>query len=111
MRNYTYIEGARFLVANIYRSQRFDVDRLDLNWVDGSKPEFTRGLRVVDHKQSEIHVVHGERADNLIFSLAAISSGEDGSGYGQYDAYLLQSIRTGDYLIESPARKCDGALH
>ena len=111
MRNYTYIEGARFLVANIYRSQRFDVDRLDLNWVDDSKPEFTRGLRVVDHKECETYVVHGERADNLIFSLAAISSDKDVSGYEGYDAYLLESIRTGNYLINSPAKKCEGILH
>jgi len=28
MRDYTYIEGYRFTIWNIYRSKRFDVDRL-----------------------------------------------------------------------------------
>jgi hypothetical protein len=30
MRDYTYYDGARFGVANIFRSQRFNIDRLEL---------------------------------------------------------------------------------
>ena len=52
MRDYTYLGGARFTINNIFRSLRFDVDRLDLSWVEGEKPEFTRGLRVVDNDES-----------------------------------------------------------
>jgi len=47
MRDYTYINGARFIINNLYRSQRFDIDRLDLNWVGDEKPEFTRGAIVM----------------------------------------------------------------
>ena len=34
MRDYTYVEGYRFNIWNIYRSKRFDVDRLDINFAD-----------------------------------------------------------------------------
>ena len=51
MRDYTYLNGARFTINNLFRSQRFDIDRLDMSWVDGEKPEFTRGLRVVDNDE------------------------------------------------------------
>jgi hypothetical protein len=44
MRDYTYLGGARFTINNIFRSLRFDVDRLDLSWSEDQKPEFTRGL-------------------------------------------------------------------
>ncbi len=33
MRNFTYIDGARFVVNNLFRSLRFDIDRLDLGRV------------------------------------------------------------------------------
>ena len=42
MRDYTYLNGARFTVCNLFRSLRFDIDRLDMSWVDAEKPEFTR---------------------------------------------------------------------
>ena len=38
MRDYTYIEGYRFTIWNIYRSKRFDVDRLDINFADKDMP-------------------------------------------------------------------------
>lgn len=41
MRNYTYIEGTRFSVANLFRSLRFDIDRLDMSWVGDQKPVFS----------------------------------------------------------------------
>ena len=53
MRDYTYIEGYRFTIWNIYRSKRFDVDRLDINFADKDMPEFVRGLRIVDHLENE----------------------------------------------------------
>jgi hypothetical protein len=52
MRDYTYLGGARFTINNIFRSLRFDVDRLDLSWSEDQKPEFTRGLRIVDNDES-----------------------------------------------------------
>jgi len=52
MRDYTYIEGYRFSIWNIYRSKRFDVDRLDINFADKDKPSFVRGLSVGDHTES-----------------------------------------------------------
>ena len=61
MRDYTYIEGYRFTIWNIYRSKRFDVDRLDINFADKDMPEFVRGLRIVDHLENESYTVHGAR--------------------------------------------------
>jgi hypothetical protein len=78
MRNYTYLGGARFTVNNLFRSLRFDIDRLDMSWVDGEKPEFTRGLRIVDNDESNTLTVDGEDGDNLIYSLTYIFSKEDG---------------------------------
>ena len=57
MRDYTYIEGYRFTIWNIYRSKRFDVDRLDINFADKDMPEFVRGLRIVDHLENESYTV------------------------------------------------------
>ena len=62
MRDYTYIEGYRFIIWNIYRSKRFDVDRLDINFADKDMPEFVRGLRIVDHLENESYTVHCDEA-------------------------------------------------
>ena len=51
MRDYTYLNGARFTVCNLFRNLRFDIGRLDMSWVDAEKPEFTRGLRIVDNDE------------------------------------------------------------
>ena len=69
MRDYTFLGGARFTINNIFRSLRFDIDRLDMSWVEGEKPKFTRGLRVVDDDNSNTVTVDGEDADNLMYSL------------------------------------------
>ena len=99
MRNYTYLEGCRFLVINIYRSQRFDVDRLDLNWIDDLKPEFVRGLRVVDHQDGNTVRVHGGDADNLIFSMAYISTTINTAAYQDFDSYLLACLESKEFLV------------
>ena len=103
MRDYTYLDGGRFLISNIYRSQRFDIDRLDLNWVDQEKPDFVRGFRVIDHQESKTVIVHGEDADNLIFSMSYISSTVIGASFGDFDAYLIVGVDKGNYLITSHA--------
>ena len=105
MRDYTYLEGGRFFISNIYRSQRFDIDRLDLNWVDEEKPDFVRGFRVVDHQEVKTVTVHGEEADNLIFSMTFISSTIKDASYIDFDAYLVVSIDNHNYLITSHAIK------
>ena len=105
MRDYTYLEGGRFFISNIYRSQRFDIDRLDLNWVDEEKPDFVRGFRVVDHQEVKTVTVHGEEADNLIFSMTYISSTIKDASYIDFDAYLVVSIDNHNYLITSHAIK------
>jgi hypothetical protein len=100
MRDYTYFAGTRFTVNNIFRSQRFDVDRLDANWVDEERPEFVRGLRIVDHQEGETYTVHSEDADNLIYSLAFVSnksSTED--GVKRFDEYLASATAAKEYLI------------
>lgn len=103
MRDYTYLEGGRFFISNIYRSQRFDVDRLDLNWVDEEKPEFVRGFRLVDHQEVKTVTVHGEDADNLIFSMTYISSTVKDASFLDFDAYLVASVEKSNYLITSHA--------
>ena len=110
MRDYTYLGGARFSINNIYRSLRYDVDRLDMSWVDGEKPEFSRGLRIVDHDQSNTVTVDGIEGDNLIYSLAYLFNKED--GYEAFrlatDKYLGVAINTKEYLVTSQVKDPEG---
>jgi len=110
MRDYTYIGGARFTINNIFRSLRFDVDRLDLSWVDGDKPEFTRGLRIVDNDESNTVTLDGEDADNLIFSVAHAFNKEDGfeAFRAAIDDYLKVALTTKQYLITSQKKDPQG---
>lgn len=103
MRDYTYIGGARFSIANLFRSLRFDIDRLDMSWVDSEKPSFTRGLRVVDNEESNTVTVDGVDADNLIYSLAYIFNKEDGADafIAAIDAYLKVALTSQEYLVSS----------
>lgn len=110
MRDYTYINGARFSINNLFRSLRFDIDRLDMSWVDGEKPSFSRGLRVVDNDASNTITVDGEDADNLIYSLTYIFSKEDGHDAfrGATDAYLLIALETNEYLVSKQKKNSEG---
>lgn len=96
MRDYTFYQGARFYISNLFRSQRFDVDRLDMSWADDERPDFCRGLRVVDHKEGHTEMVDGEAADNLIYALAFISC-KDGTRDADVDAYLQKSLETKNF--------------
>ena len=113
MRDYTYLGGARFTINNIFRSLRFDVDRLDLSWSEDQKPEFTRGLRIVDNDESNTVTLDGEDADNLVFSLAYAFNKQDGfeAFRGAVDEYLKVALATKQYLITSqkkdPERKSE----
>jgi hypothetical protein len=100
MRDYTYIEGYRFIILNIYRSKRFDVDRLDIHFADKDKPEFVRGLRVVDHNESETYLVHGEDADNLSYSLCFLHHENADNKPDYFDEYLIQATTNKDYLVQ-----------
>jgi len=110
MRDYTYLSGARFTVNNIFRSLRFGIDRLDLSWVEGDKPAFTRGLRVVDHEDSITVTVDGEDADNVIFSLAYIFGKQDGfeAFRTAMDEYLKVAMATKQYLITGQKKDPEG---
>ncbi len=101
MRDYTYLDGARFTIANIYRSLRFDVDRLDLSWVDEEKPSFVRGYRIVDNEEVQTYTVNSEDADNLVFSLTYLHCRNDNfdSFRVAVDRYLVESFETKEYLI------------
>ena len=101
MRDYTYLGGARFTINNLFRSLRFDIDRLDMSWVDGDKPEFTRGLRVVDNDEVNTITVDGVDGDNLIYSLTYIFSKEDGreAFRAATDAYLVVALETKEFLV------------
>ena len=99
MRDYTYIEGYRFNIWNIYRSKRFDVDRLDINFADKEKPEFIRGLRIVDHHESETYTVHGEDADNLSYSMCYLHSENKENRPDFFDDYLIQATAKKEYLV------------
>ena len=72
-----------------------------MSWVDGDKPEFTRGLRVVDNDEINTVTVDGEDGDNLIFSLTLIFSKEDGADAfrAATDQYLKVALETKEYLV------------
>ena len=110
MRDYTYLNGARFTINNLFRSLRFDIDRLDMSWVDAEKPEFSRGLRVVDNDLGNTVTVDGEDADNLIYSLTFIFSKEDGQDAFRIatDAYLAVAIETKEYLVSNQKKNPEG---
>lgn len=110
MRDYTYLNGARFSINNLFRSLRFDIDRLDMSWVDGEKPEFSRGLRVVDNDAGNSVTVDGEDADSLIYSLTYIFSKEDGQEAfrNATDAYLTVALETKDFLVSSQKKNPEG---
>ena len=110
MRDYTYLNGARFTINNLFRSQRFDIDRLDMSWVDGEKPEFTRGLRIVDNDEINTITVDGEDGDNLIYSLTLIFSKEDGieAFRTATDTYLKVALETKEFLVTSQKKDPEG---
>jgi hypothetical protein len=110
MRDYTYLNGARFSINNLFRSLRFDIDRLDMSWVDGEKPEFSRGLRVVDNEESNTVTVDGEDGDNLIYSLTYIFSKEDGQDAfrAATDEYLKVALATKEFLVTSQKKDPEG---
>ena len=110
MRDYTYLNGARFSINNLFRSLRFDIDRLDMSWVDGEKPEFTRGLRVMDSDTGNTVTVDGEDADNLIYSLTYIFCKEDGQEAfrNATDAYLIVALETKEFLISDQKKDPEG---
>ena len=110
MRDYTYLGGARFTVNNLFRSLRFDIDRLDMSWVDGEKPVFSRGLRVVDSDEGNTITVDGEDADNLIYSLTLIFSKEDGvdNFRAATDEYLKVALDTKEFLVTNQKKDPEG---
>ena len=107
MRNYTYIEGTRFSVANLFRSLRFDIDRLDMSWVGDQKPVFSRGFRIVDNDEGNTVTIHGEDADNLIYSLTYIFCNEEDSVSFRVavDNYLKVALEEKDYLVSNQIKK------
>jgi hypothetical protein len=110
MRNYSFINGTRFAVVNLCRSLRFDIDRLDPSWVEDTKPEFVRGLRIVDSEESNTVTVHGEDADNLMYSLSYIYSREDKAEdfRAAIDRYLIVALETKDYLVLNQKKDPEG---
>ena len=110
MRDYTYLDGARFTINNLFRSLRFDIDRLDMSWVDGDKPEFTRGLRVVDNDEVNTITVDGEDGDNLIYSLTYIFCKEDSheAFRAATDRYLIVALETREFLVTSQNKNPEG---
>ena len=110
MRDYTYLGGARFTINNIFRSLRFDVDRLDLSWSEEQKPEFIRGLRIVDNEESNTVTLDGADADNLVFSLAYVFNKQDGfeAFRAAIDDYLKVALATKQYLVTSQKKDPEG---
>lgn len=106
MRDYTYINGARFTVNNLFRSLRFDIDLLDMSWVNSEKSEFSRGLRVVDSDTGNTVTVDGDDADNLIYSLTYIFGKEDGHEAFRLatNAYLIAALETKEFLVSNQKR-------
>jgi hypothetical protein len=114
MRDYTYIEGYRFSIFNLYRSKRFDVDRLDINYADKDKPEFVRGFRIRDHFTDASCTVDGEDADNLAYSMCFIHSSNKEDRPDQFDEYLAQAILKSEFLVHKlfeEERPTEAAVH
>jgi hypothetical protein len=107
MRNYTYIDGTRFIVANLFRSLRYDIDRLDMSWVGDQKPIFSRGFRIVDNDENNTVTLDGEDADNLIYSLTYMFSNEETTQEFReaVDEFLKDALITKNYLINSKSNK------
>jgi hypothetical protein len=106
MRDYTYFAGARFSIANIFRSQRFNIDRLDISWVDDEMPEFVRGLRIVDFSEGETYTLQDKDADNLMYSFAYIYSNSSNEKFIEMvDEYLRTAIESKEYLITEDKKK------
>lgn len=111
MRDYTYFVGARFSVVNIFRSQRFNIDRLDISWVDDEMPEFVRGLRIVDFNEGETYTLHDKDADNLMYSFAYIYSKSANEKFIEMvDEYLITAIGSKEYLITEDKKTPKEAL-
>ncbi len=110
MRDYTYVNGARFIVSNLYRSLRFDIDRLDMNWVDAERPKFIRGFRIVDNEEGNTVTVDGQDGDSLIYSLTYIFSTEDGIEAFRVavDQYLIAALAKSDFAIENQKKDLAG---
>lgn len=99
MRDYTYLDNGRFVITNIYRTKRFDIDRLDINWITNHENrDFVRGYRMVDHDENTKILVHGSDADDLIFSMAHINNQED-SSEKDFEKYFLQCLEKKEYLF------------
>ena len=99
MRDYTYLDNGRFWITNIYRTKRFDIDRLDINWITNQdNRDFVRGFRMIDHDENKKVLVHGTDADHLIFSMAYINNQED-SSEKDFEAYILKCLETKKYLV------------
>ncbi len=107
MRNYTYIDGTRFSVVNLFRSLRFDIDRLDMSWVGDQKPIFSRGFRIVDNDEVNTVTLDGEDADNLIYSLTYMFSNEETTEEFReaVDEFIKDALITKNYLINSKGKK------
>jgi hypothetical protein len=99
MRDYTYLDNGRFWITNIYRTKRFDVDRLDINWsANDQSREFVRGFRMIDHEDNVKVLIHGSDADDLIFSMQHIHN-QEASSEADFEAYFLKCLETKQYLI------------
>ena len=107
MRNYTYIDGTRFIVVNLFRSLRYDIDRLDMSWVGDQKPIFSRGFRIVDNDESNTVTLDGVDADNLIYSLTYMFSNEETTEEFReaVDEFIKDALTTKNYLITSQGKK------
>lgn len=111
MRDYTYFAGARFGISNIFRSQRFDIDRLDISWVDDEMPEFVRGVRIIDFNENETYTLQDKEADNLMYSFAYIYSNSSNEKFIEMvDEYLKIAIESKEYLITEETKKPKDAL-
>jgi hypothetical protein len=81
-----------------------------MSWVDAEKPEFSRGLRIVDNDINNTVTVDGEDADNLIYSLTYIFSKEDGheAFRNATDAYLTVALETKEFLVSKQKKNPEG---
>ena len=100
MDNEITLQDCSYSVSNIYKSELYSVDRLDISRPGLKKPPFIRGMRIVDLGGDVMMVVDGVEADRLIYSFALIRN-EIGKTSNQqaFDDYLLAAFLTEEFLV------------
>ena len=94
------LQDCAYSVSNIYKSELYSVDRLDITRPGLKNPPFIRGMRIVDLGGDVMMVIDGVEADRLVYSFAIIRSEiSPASSQQRLDDYLLAAFLTEEFLV------------